>query len=180
VIPMYLVEIAPSKYRGAFNNGFHLSLSLGILLATLVNLGTQKIKGGWGWRFSIGATAIPAFIITLGSIFLPETPNSLIQGNKKDHQKAKLILRKIRGSTDVEQEFNDLIEAAASSSKTSASLISSVIIGVVQIIADIFAVLTVDRFGRRSLFFWGLGWCSNVSAIHSSGKCTVNKARRSW
>lgn len=202
VIPMYLVEIAPSKYRGAFNNGFHFSLSFGIVLATLVNFGAEKIKGGWGWRVSIAATAFPAFVITLGSFFLPETPNSLIQRNT-DHQKAKLMLQRIRGTTDVQEELNDLLKASSTSQKNtlkmflfqrkyrpqlvmaiavpffqqmtginvvgfyapvvfrtigfgeSASLFSSVVVGVVSIAADVFAVLTVDKYGRRSLFFWG-------------------------
>ncbi|XP_021843959.2 hexose carrier protein HEX6 isoform X1 [Spinacia oleracea] len=202
-IPMYLVEIAPSKYRGAFNNGFHFSLSFGILLASVVNYGTQKIKGDWGWRVSIAVTALPALVITLGSFFLPETPNSLIQNN--DDQKAKLVLQRIRGTPNVEKELNDLLEANSTSKTTehplnlllfrkkyrpqlvmaiaiplfqqstginvvgsyapllfrtigfgeSASLLSSVVIGVVQIAADAFAIVTVDKFGRRSLFFWG-------------------------
>lgn len=117
VVPMYLVEIAPSKYRGAFNNGFHLSLSFGILLASLVNFGTEKIKGGWGWRVSITLTAFPALIITLGSFFLPETPNSLIERDN-DHKKAELVLQRIRGTSDVQEELNDLIEASSVSKTT--------------------------------------------------------------
>lgn len=173
-------------------------------MATLVNFGTEKIKDGWGWQVSIAVTALPAFIISLGSFFLPETPNSLIQRHN-DHEKAKLTLQKIRGTTNVQEELNDLIEAN-STSKTinyplktllfqqkyrpqlimaiaipffqqmaginvvgfyapvlfrtigfgeSASLLSSLVIGVVQIAADLFSIVTVDKFGRRSLFFWG-------------------------
>uniref|UniRef100_A0A7C9AAH7 Major facilitator superfamily (MFS) profile domain-containing protein n=2 Tax=Opuntia streptacantha TaxID=393608 RepID=A0A7C9AAH7_OPUST len=114
---MYLVEIAPSKYRGAFNNGFHLSLTFGILLASCVNFGTEKIKGGWGWRVSIALTASPALIITLGSFFLPETPSSLIERDH-DHRKAELLLQKIRGTSDVQEELNDLIEASSISKTT--------------------------------------------------------------
>ncbi|GJW80605.1 hexose carrier protein HEX6, partial [Tanacetum coccineum] len=54
----------------------------GILSASLINYGTQKIDGGWGWRISLAMAAVPASILTLGAIFLPKTPNSLIQQNK--------------------------------------------------------------------------------------------------
>ncbi|KAK7856445.1 hexose carrier protein hex6 [Quercus suber] len=60
--------------------------------------------------------AVPASILTLGALFLPETPNSLIQ-NSKDPEKAKLMLQRVRGTNDVQAELDDLI-IASSISKT--------------------------------------------------------------
>ncbi|KAJ0970041.1 hypothetical protein J5N97_022918 [Dioscorea zingiberensis] len=77
-VPLYLSEMAPPKLRGALNIGFQLATTIGILAANLVNYGTNKIKGRYGWRISIGMAAIPAVIITLGALVLPDTPNSLI------------------------------------------------------------------------------------------------------
>ncbi|XP_065627098.1 hexose carrier protein HEX6 [Quercus suber] len=113
-VPLYLSEMAPAKYRGAFNNGFQFSVGIGALSANLINFGTQKIKGGWGWRISLGMAAVPALSLTLGAIFLPETPNSLIQRNN-DHQKAKLMLQRVRGTNDVQAELDDLIRASSMS-----------------------------------------------------------------
>lgn len=70
VIPMYWVEIALSKHRGVFNIGYHLCLSFGMLLATSVNFGTEKIEGGWKCQVSIAVIAFPAFIIDFGLFFL--------------------------------------------------------------------------------------------------------------
>ncbi|KAL6005078.1 Hexose carrier protein hex6 [Asimina triloba] len=104
--------MAPAKYRGAFSNGFQFSLSVGALMANLVNFATQKIKPGWGWRLSLAIAGIPASILTLGAFFLPETPNSLIQRGS-DHQKAAAMLQKIRGTgTDIQAELDDLIKAS--------------------------------------------------------------------
>ena len=83
--------MALPKYRGAINIGFNLSVGIGVLLANLINYGTGKIKGSWGWRVSLAIAALPATILTLGSIFLPETPNTLIQRNNDPH-KAKYVL----------------------------------------------------------------------------------------
>ncbi|KAJ7982504.1 Hexose carrier protein [Quillaja saponaria] len=110
-VPLYLSEMAPPRNRGAINNGFQFCVGIGVLSANLINYGTEKIKGGWGWRISLAMAAVPASILTLGAIFLPETPNSLIQHNK-EHQKAKAMLQRIRGTNDIQAELEDLIEAS--------------------------------------------------------------------
>ncbi|KAI3952758.1 hypothetical protein MKW92_035287 [Papaver armeniacum] len=117
-VPLYLSEMAPAKYRGAINNGFQLSTNLGVLLANFVNFGTQKIKGNYGWRVSLAMAAVPALIFTIGSIFLPDTPNSLIHRGK-DMNKAKMVLQKVRGTADVQAEMDDLVKASSASKTTS-------------------------------------------------------------
>ena len=39
--------------------------------------GTQDLS--WGWRLSLGLAIVPAIILTIGGIILPESPNSLIE-----------------------------------------------------------------------------------------------------
>ncbi|KAF8090672.1 hypothetical protein N665_0469s0009 [Sinapis alba] len=112
-VPLYLSEMAPYKYRGALNIGFQLSITIGILVAEVLNYFFAKIKGGWGWRLSLGGAVVPALIITLGSLVLPDTPNSMIERGK--HEEAKTKLRRIRGVDDVSQEFDDLVQASKES-----------------------------------------------------------------
>ncbi|XP_058085288.1 hexose carrier protein HEX6-like [Magnolia sinica] len=111
-VPLYLSEMAPPWYRGAINNGFQFCIGIGVLSANLINVGTEKIKAGWGWRISLAMAAVPALMLTLGALFLPETPNSLIQRGD-NHQKAVEMLKRIRGTTDVQAELDDLIKASA-------------------------------------------------------------------
>ncbi|KAL0286018.1 UNVERIFIED_CONTAM: Hexose carrier protein HEX6 [Sesamum calycinum] len=113
-VPLYLAEMAPSKYRGAFNVAFQICIGIGQNSATLINYGTVRIRGGWGWRISIAMAGVPAAFLALGALFLPETPNSLIQ-HSNDHEKAKKMLQKIRGTDDVQEELDDLIEASYAS-----------------------------------------------------------------
>lgn len=98
------------KYRGAISNGFQFLLGIGFFSANLINYGTQKIGGGWGWRISLGTVAIPASILTIGALFLPDSPSSFIQ-RSDDHDKARAILQRIRGTTDVQTELDDLVAA---------------------------------------------------------------------
>ncbi|KQK17831.2 hypothetical protein BRADI_1g37000v3, partial [Brachypodium distachyon] len=118
-VPLYLSEMAPSRHRGAFSNGFQLSVGVGALAANLINFSTQKIRGGWGWRVSLALAAVPAALLLVGAIFLPETPNSLIQQGR-DRQDVAVLLRKIRGTDDVDAELDDIVAAAAANSEGAA------------------------------------------------------------
>ncbi|XP_027151407.1 hexose carrier protein HEX6-like isoform X1 [Coffea eugenioides] len=110
-VPMYLSEMAPPKSRGAFGIGFDLCIAIGVLLANLVNYGAEKVKGGWGWRVSLALAGAPASFLIVGALFLPETPNSLIEDDK-NHEKAKRVLQQVRGVDDVQIELDDLIRAS--------------------------------------------------------------------
>uniref|UniRef100_A0A0E0PM54 Major facilitator superfamily (MFS) profile domain-containing protein n=1 Tax=Oryza rufipogon TaxID=4529 RepID=A0A0E0PM54_ORYRU len=95
-VPLYMAEIAVARYRGAFSNGIQFSLCLGALAATTVNFTVEKVRGSWGWRLSLALAGVPAVLLTVGAVFLPETPNSLVQQGK-DRDKVKALLQKIRG-----------------------------------------------------------------------------------
>ncbi|URD79394.1 Sugar transporter [Musa troglodytarum] len=102
--------MAPARLRGTLNIGFQLMITVGIFAANLINYGTASIKGGWGWRVSLGLAAVPAVIITVGSLVLPDTPNSLIE--RGHDEEANAMLRKIRGTEDVRAEYDDLVAAS--------------------------------------------------------------------
>ena len=114
-VPVYLSEMAPAKIRGALNIGFQMAITIGILVAQLVNYGTAKIQGGWGWRLSLALAAVPAIMLTIGSIFLPDTPNSILE--RGHTEKARRMLQKIRGTDNVDEEFQDLMDATKAAKK---------------------------------------------------------------
>ncbi|KAG8376050.1 hypothetical protein BUALT_Bualt09G0023300 [Buddleja alternifolia] len=108
-VPLYLSEMAPAKIRGAINQLFQLTTCLGILIANFVNYGVEKIHP-WGWRLSLGLAAVPATVMFIGGLFLPETPNSLVEQGRLDE--GRQVLEKVRGTPKVEAEFQDLIDAS--------------------------------------------------------------------
>ncbi|XP_047979604.1 sugar transport protein 13-like [Salvia hispanica] len=109
-VPLFLSEIAPTRIRGGLNILFQLNVTIGILFANLVNYGTAKIKGGWGWRVSLGLAGVPAALLTVGALMVVDTPNSLIERGRLDEGKA--VLKRIRGTDNVEPEFLELCEAS--------------------------------------------------------------------
>ncbi|KAJ6799657.1 putative sugar carrier protein C [Iris pallida] len=113
-VPVYLSEMAPARLRGMLSIGFQLMINVGILAANLINYASSKIKGGWGWRVSLALAAVPAAIITVGSLFLPDTPNSLIE--RGHDEEARHMLQRIRGTgVDIAEEYNDLVAASGES-----------------------------------------------------------------
>lgn len=108
-VPLYLSEMAPAKIRGAVNQLFQFTTCLGILVANFVNYGVERIHP-WGWRLSLGLAAVPAIVMFVGGLFLPETPNSLVEQGRLEE--ARKILEKVRGTPKVEAEFQDLVDAS--------------------------------------------------------------------
>ncbi|BAT78522.1 Sugar transport protein [Vigna angularis] len=105
--PLYLSEIAPPKWRGAFNTGFQFFLGVGSLVAGCINYATAKHT--WGWRVSLGIAVAPAAVMTIGALLITDTPSSLVERGKIEE--ARRALRKARGSSfDVEPELDELIK----------------------------------------------------------------------
>ncbi|KAL1804840.1 hypothetical protein DCAR_0830655 [Daucus carota subsp. sativus] len=108
-VPLYLSEMAPPKVRGTFNQLFQLTTCVGILIANFVNYGVEKIHP-WGWRLSLGLAVVPALIMFLGGLALPETPNSLVEQGKL--KEAREVLERVRGTKNIDAEFSDLLDAS--------------------------------------------------------------------
>ncbi|KAF7148535.1 hypothetical protein RHSIM_Rhsim03G0253700 [Rhododendron simsii] len=108
-VPLYLSEMAPFHLRGGLNMMFQLATTLGIFSANMINYGTSKLEP-WGWRLSLGLAAAPALLMTLGGIFVPETPNSLVERGKTEE--GRKILEKIRGTDNIHAELQDITDAS--------------------------------------------------------------------
>ncbi|XVE66012.1 hypothetical protein DITRI_Ditri08aG0047400 [Diplodiscus trichospermus] len=109
-VPLFLSEMAPTRIRGGLNILFQLNVTIGILFANLINYGTAKIEGGWGWRLSLGLAGIPALLLTVGAFLVVDSPNSLVERGHLEEGKA--VLRRIRGTDNIEPEFLELVEAS--------------------------------------------------------------------
>ncbi|XP_062176813.1 sugar transport protein 5-like [Alnus glutinosa] len=105
--PIYLSEMAPPKWRGALNSAFQLFIGVGVVSATVVNYFAAQV-GEMGWRIALGCAALPAIIMTVGALFIPDTPSSLIQRGLV--QEARQSLSQVRScDSDTEAELNELI-----------------------------------------------------------------------
>ncbi|XP_021374805.1 solute carrier family 2, facilitated glucose transporter member 12-like isoform X2 [Mizuhopecten yessoensis] len=119
---VYISEIAPAKKRGVLVSLNELGITLGLLLAYLVNYFFIQVDNGW--RYMFGLSAIPAVIQGVGMMFLPKSPRFLML--KRQEAKSQEVLMKLRGK-DVEKEMNAMkISIAGEMNQTCCSLFSSV------------------------------------------------------
>lgn len=79
------------------------------MIANIINYFTAKLHP-WGWRLSLGLAVVPALLMGVGGYFLPETPNSLVEQGKEEE--AQEVLKKVRGTENIDAEFADLLEAS--------------------------------------------------------------------
>ncbi len=99
-VPLYIAEIVPSKDRGKYITFFQLLLTFGIVMAYLVDLFFTP-SGNWRAMFSV--VLIPASLLFIGMLFLPESPRWLAANNQLD--KAREILKRTRQAEEVEKDI---------------------------------------------------------------------------
>jgi sugar porter (SP) family MFS transporter len=107
-VPVYISEVAPADARGWQVSLFQLAITVGILLAYLVDYAFAGIQG---WRWMFGLAVIPAAVFGLGMIFLPESPRWLLRrGNR---EAARAMLARIRGTAEVDSELQEIEQSVA-------------------------------------------------------------------
>lgn len=95
--PLYLAETAPAKLRGAMVAIYQLAITIGIVCAYSVNL--LLIDYG-SWRAMFASSLIPASILILGVLIIPESPRWLLSIGKRDEAKAALQKLRKKNSDD--------------------------------------------------------------------------------
>ncbi|WYZ38212.1 hypothetical protein EsH8_III_000126 [Colletotrichum jinshuiense] len=91
IIPMYIAELSPAKYRGRMIGLDNMCITGGQLVSYGVGAGFAHVQGGW--RYMVGGGAIPAIILACMLPFCPESPRQLIFHGKT--QEAERVIRKI-------------------------------------------------------------------------------------
>ena len=101
--PLYISEVAPVNIRGRLVSLNQIALTGGIVISYLVDYALSDIRG---WRWMFGLSAVPASLLGIGMIFMPESPRLLVSHAMTD--KARSVLRRIRGTDDIDAELQDI------------------------------------------------------------------------
>jgi len=94
LIPMYQSETAPKWIRGTIVGAYQLAITIGLLLAAVVNNATKKRDDSGSYRIPIAIQFLWSIIVVVGLLFLPETPRYLIKMDK--YEAAAKSLGKLR------------------------------------------------------------------------------------
>jgi SP family galactose:H+ symporter-like MFS transporter len=102
-VPVYISEVSPANARGWQVSLFQLAITVGILVAYIVDYALAPMQG---WRWMFGLAVVPATIFGLGMLFLPESPRWLAK--RGHHDRARAVLMRIRGTLDVSAELQEI------------------------------------------------------------------------
>ena len=103
LVPSYISESAPTDVRGSLSSLFQLAITLGILVAYLVNAVFAPLGD---WRWPLGLAFVPAFVLFVGMYLMPETPRWLV--SKGREEEARRVLARTRTDEEIEGEIQEI------------------------------------------------------------------------
>jgi sugar porter (SP) family MFS transporter len=111
IIVLYMSEIAPRKVRGAIVSGYQFCVTVGLLLASAVDYGTQNRTDSGSYRIPIGLQMAWALILAVGLFLLPESPRYYVKKGELD--KAAGTLARLRDqpveSSYIQDELAEIV-----------------------------------------------------------------------
>lgn len=105
-VPVYIAETAPAAVRGRLMVLFQLMVAIGQLISYLVGYALAG-PGGWRWMFALAA--VPAVVLAVGMLPLPESPRWLVGKGRTDEAAAVLTKLRVPGS-DIGGEIAEIEE----------------------------------------------------------------------
>ncbi|KAK3388745.1 general substrate transporter [Sordaria brevicollis] len=112
-VPVYISEIALPSKRGRLVGFQQWAITWGILIMFFICYGCSFMKGTAAFRVPWGLQAIPAALLFLGLVFLPESPRWLCKKDRWDEAKEVLTLVHGKGNPDspfVHREMQEIRE----------------------------------------------------------------------
>lgn len=216
VSPIYISEISVAEKRGTLVSLYQLAVTIGFLIAYLVNYAildisqTREFQSSFlnrmlvddYWRGMLGSGAVPAVLFLAIIFFIPESPKWLI--TKGRGSMARTVLGRIYPDAarleseyeitksslndEVKSEWKELLQPwilkavligsaiailgqfmgvnavlyygpeifAKAGIAGGDALFSQVLVGIVNMVTTVIALLIIDKVGRKQLVYWGV------------------------
>jgi sugar porter (SP) family MFS transporter len=113
-VPLYLAEMAPQERRGRLVSLNQFLIVVGILVAYGVGYALSHAEA---WRWMLGLAALPAALMFVGLLTLPESPRWLLSKQRDDE--AVDVLRRTRPADEVDSEADEIRETIRAESTSS-------------------------------------------------------------
>jgi sugar porter (SP) family MFS transporter len=176
VVPLYIAEHTPPKIRGGTVSYNQLMITIGILVAYLVDFALRDAGSNWRWMLGLGA--LPGVFLVLGMLSVPYSPRWLMQRGRREE--ARAVLSRTRAGDDVDDELAE-IESVLSEERRAGlrtllrpSLRPMMVIGIgLAVIQQVVGVNTVVYFSPTILTYTGLHASDAIAQALSVGVTNV-------
>jgi sugar porter (SP) family MFS transporter len=101
--PVFIAESAPAGIRGGLIVSYQVATVVGIMVAYFA---AYALAGAGSWRWMLGLSAIPAALVLLVLVRLPDTPRWYAMRGRRDE--ALKTLRRADPDRDAEQELGEI------------------------------------------------------------------------
>lgn len=110
IVPLYQSECAPKKYRGTIVAGYQWSITIGLLVAAIVNNGFRHKMTPNSYRWPIALQFFWAAILAGGMLILPESPRWYVKRGQLEcaaNSLSRLLSRPV-DSIEVQTELAEI------------------------------------------------------------------------
>ncbi|KAI4319869.1 hypothetical protein MLD38_033417 [Melastoma candidum] len=110
LVPIYISEVAPTKYRGSLGTFCQIGTCLGIIASLFLGIPSED-DPHW-WRTILYFASVPGFALTLGMQFAAESPRWLCKVGRLDD--AKQVILALWGPSEVDravEEFQSVMKS---------------------------------------------------------------------
>ncbi|KAG2713139.1 hypothetical protein I3843_04G152600 [Carya illinoinensis] len=112
IAPVYTAELSPSMSRGFLTSLPEVCITFGILLGYIINYALSSLPQHINWRLMLGLAAIPAIVIGLGVLAMPESPRWLaMQG--RVNQAREVLIKTSNTLEEAESRLENITKAAS-------------------------------------------------------------------
>lgn len=164
-VPVYLAEMAPTEWRGRLSARNEVAVVVGQLLAFVFNALIHQV---WGdhegvWRYMLAVAAVPAILLFVGMLSMPESPRWLI--SKGRGEEAHKVLLQVRPKERADAEYAAIIELTeAEAHKKHMSLGEALSVPWIRklIVVGIGIAVIQQLTGINSIMFYGTQLLQNA------------------
>lgn len=166
VCPIYISEISPAKIRGTMVSLYQLAVTMGLLLAYLVNWiilknSSSSLSSGFlnwifveqMWRGMLGSETIVALLFFVVIFFIPESPRWLLVRGRSNE--ALNVFRRLKADEDgAAEEFSITSASISSEVKSEWALLKNR--GMVKAVLAGCAIAILGQFmGVNAVLYYG-------------------------
>lgn len=146
--PLYISEVAPPQTRGALVALYQWAITIGILLADIVD---YAFAPSGNWRAMLVLAIVPALFLTAGMLVLPESPRWLFAHNRGEEARAVLAHSRI----DVDTAIADIQHSLSTHQATWREMVApnvrwALFVGItLAVLQQVTGINTVIYYGPR-------------------------------